>query len=94
MFFLAAGAGRQYSLDSVSSMSAQHGRGGRDVSDDGVTLEQVLKAVQNGNRNIRDHLRRQDQILEEIAESQKKLAEVASDHGDRISRLEDDRVAI
>ena len=53
-----------------------------------ATLDQVLRAVQNGNRNIRNHLRRQDKMLQGLAGNQETIIRLLSNHSDRSDRLE------
>lgn len=50
-----------------------------------ATLDQVLRAVQNGNRNIRNHLRRQDQA---IGEQLRQIVGLLEGHSNRFDRLE------
>jgi len=61
-----------------------------------VTLGQVLEAVQaldrkveNRTRTIREHLKRQDEILQGLAGNQKKMIDLLSKHSERLDALEE-----
>ena len=58
------------------------------MSVDDVTLGQVLNAVDTGNRNILEQLRRQDKVLQQLAGNQMVMIDLLTGHSGRLDRLE------